>query len=160
MRAARVSRGTSRPTTSVGRRSAALHSRGRSGTSVPPACQSRRPHDALAVVRVHLRRGTRIAGLQETVCNLRVAPVVEPLPARPRAREYVGRQAYVGQRRLEPETGAADDDGGPAGRDDLVDRLDGARQHLELADGALAVERPDADETRTGVLVREDRKPW
>ena len=33
------------------------------------------------------------------------------------------------------------------------------RQLLELADGALAVERPDADETRTGVLIGEDRKP-
>ncbi len=106
---------------------------------------------------MHLGRGTWIARLQQAVGGLGAAPVVETLPARPRVGWHVRRQAHVGQGRLEPQAGATDDDGGSTGCDDLVDRV--VRQRLELTDGALAVERPDADQARVGVLVREDREP-
>ena len=81
-------------------------------------------------------RGSRIS--KKTVRGLSPTPVVEPLPTRTRACGHAGRQAHIGQGRLEPQTRTADNDSGTARGDDLVDRR--VRQRLVLADGALPVE--------------------
>ena len=81
------------------------------------------------------------------------ASVVEALPAGPCARRQLGRPARrpsapPGTRRPDPPTTT----GVLSRRANLVDRR--VREPLVLADGALAVERPDADEPHAGVLVR------
>jgi len=116
-----------------------------------------RAHVPLAVVRVHSRRGSRIASGKQGVRRRGATPGVQPLPACARVRWNVGRKGDVRQGGLEPEPRAADDDRRAPGRDDLVDGL--VREALELADGALPVERPDPDEARARVLVRQDRQP-
>ena len=136
----------------------AVQSRGCSGTSVLPACQS----SSARTTRLRSFGWTRAAARGSRRSRMRVrrrraAAVVEALPALAvRSGGASAGSANVGQRGLEPEPGAADDDRRPPRGGDLVDRR--VRELLVLADRALAVERPDADEPRAGVLVRQDRQ--
>ena len=102
---------------------------------------------------MHACGRARVAALEHSVGDGGPAPVVQPLPARACRSGHVGRQGNLGQRRLEPEPRAADDDGRATRGDDLVDRV--VCEALVLADRALAVERPDPDEPGSRVLVRE-----
>ena len=92
----------------------------------PGLGQLERAHDAAAVVRVHGGRRGRIALGEQLVRRLGAELVVEALQPLARSRRGRRRQLEVGQCGAQVEPGAADDDGRPAGGEDLVHRRVGA----------------------------------
>jgi hypothetical protein len=93
---------------------------------------------------------------EQLVRRLRAELVVEALQPLARPRRGRRRQLEVGQGRAQIEPGAADDDGRPAGGQDLVDCRVG--QALVVRDRAFLVEAEVPDEPGLG-LVGQDRQP-
>ena len=87
---------------------------------------------------MHGRRCRGVALGEQLVRCLGAELVVERLQPLARARRRRRRQLEVGQRGAQVEAGAADDDGRPAGGEDLVHRR--VREPLVLRDRALLVE--------------------
>ena len=137
---------SSSPTSSVGWRSSALHSRpailGR--LELAGVEQLQRAHDALAVVRVDPLGRPRRAARELGVQRRRPAPLELGGPVLARALGRRRSQIELGERRAQVQAGAADDDRAPPGGQQPIDL--GVRELGVLADAERRVERQEGDE--------------